>query len=46
MAPLLLDLVLGSRIEDNFRHALTISAGSYATFFDRAALIVLAGACS
>ena len=43
-APLLLALVLGDRLEENFRLALTISGGSYATFADRAALIVIASA--
>jgi putative tricarboxylic transport membrane protein len=41
MAPLLLALVLGDRLEENFRLALTMSGGSYATFADQAALIVL-----
>jgi len=41
MAPLLLALVLGDRLEENFRLALTLSGGSYATFADRAALIVI-----
>ena len=41
MAPLLLALVLGDRLEENFRVALTISGGSYAIFADRIALIVL-----
>jgi putative tricarboxylic transport membrane protein len=41
MAPLLLALVLGDRLEENFRLALTMSGGSYATFADRAAIIVL-----
>jgi putative tricarboxylic transport membrane protein len=44
MAPLLLALVLGDRLEDNFRLALTMSGGSYATFADRPALVVLATA--
>ncbi len=44
MAPLLLALVLGDRLEENFRLALTMSGGSYATFADQAALIVLASA--
>ena len=35
MAPLLLALVLGDRLEENFRLALTMSGGSYATFADR-----------
>jgi putative tricarboxylic transport membrane protein len=42
MAPLLLALVLGERLEENFRVALTMSGGAYATFADRAALIVIA----
>jgi putative tricarboxylic transport membrane protein len=42
MAPLLLALVLGDRLEENFRLALTMSGGSYATFADQAALIVIA----
>jgi putative tricarboxylic transport membrane protein len=42
MAPLLLALVLGDRLEENFRLALTMSGGSYATFADQAALIVVA----
>jgi putative tricarboxylic transport membrane protein len=41
MAPLLLALVLGDRLEENFRLALTMSGGSYATFADQASLIVL-----
>ena len=41
MAPLLLALVLGDRLEENFRLALTLSGGSYATFADQAALIVV-----
>jgi putative tricarboxylic transport membrane protein len=41
MAPLLLALVLGDRLEENFRLALTISGGSYATFADPVALIVV-----
>jgi len=44
MAPLLLALVLGDRLEANFRVALTMSGGSYATFFDTASLIVLGSA--
>ena len=32
MAPLLLALVLGDRLEENFRFALTMSGGSYAVF--------------
>jgi putative tricarboxylic transport membrane protein len=42
MAPLLLALVLGDRLEENFRVALTMSGGAYATFADRAAIIVIA----
>ncbi len=42
MAPLLLALVLGDRLEENFRLALTMSGGSYATFADQASLIVVA----
>ena len=42
MAPLLLALVLGDRLEENFRLALTMSGGSYATFADSASLIVIA----
>lgn len=41
MAPLLLALVLGDRLEENFRLALTMSGGSYATFADNASLIVI-----
>lgn len=44
MAPLLLALVLGDRLEENFRVALTISGGSYATFADHASLIVIVSA--
>jgi putative tricarboxylic transport membrane protein len=44
MAPLLLALVLGDRLEEKFRLALTISGGDYATFADNASLIVIAGA--
>ena len=44
MAPLLLALVLGDRLEENFRLALTMSGGSYATFLDGACIIVLASA--
>ncbi|HEX5999831.1 MAG TPA: tripartite tricarboxylate transporter permease, partial [Hyphomicrobiaceae bacterium] len=43
MAPLLLALVLGDRLEEQFRTALTISGGSYATFADYASLIVIGG---
>jgi putative tricarboxylic transport membrane protein len=46
MAPLLLALVLGDRLEENFRLALTMSGGSYATFADIACVIVLALAVS
>jgi putative tricarboxylic transport membrane protein len=42
MAPLLLALVLGDQLEENFRLALTMSGGTYATFVDHASLIVLA----
>jgi putative tricarboxylic transport membrane protein len=42
MAPLLLALVLGDRLEENFRLALTMSGGSYATFADRASIVVFA----
>ena len=42
MAPLLLALVLGDRLEEHFRTALTMSGGSYATFADKASLIVIA----
>ena len=42
MAPLLLALVLGDRLEENFRLALTMSSGSYAVFADRICTIVLA----
>jgi len=41
VAPLLLALVLGDRLEENFRLALTMSGGRYATFADSAAMIVL-----
>jgi putative tricarboxylic transport membrane protein len=41
MAPLLLALVLGERLEENFRVALTMSGGSYATFVETASVIVL-----
>jgi len=44
MAPLLLALVLGDRLEANFRLALTMSGGSYATFLDTASIVVLASA--
>src|SRR6516225_2542936 len=42
MAPLLLALVLGDRLEENFRLALTMSGGSYAVFADRLSVAVLA----
>jgi putative tricarboxylic transport membrane protein len=42
MAPLLLALVLGDRLEEKFRLALTMSGGDYATFADNASLIVIA----
>ena len=41
MAPLLLALVLGDRLEGNFRLALTMSGGNYSTFADEASIIVL-----
>src|SRR5262249_22617791 len=41
MAPLLLALVLGDRLEASFRVALTMSGGNYATFLDTASIIVL-----
>jgi putative tricarboxylic transport membrane protein len=41
MPGLLLAFVLGDRLDENFRLALTISGGSYATFADHASLIVL-----
>jgi putative tricarboxylic transport membrane protein len=41
MAPLLLALVLGDRLEENFRLALTMSGGNYSTFADKASIIVL-----
>jgi len=44
MAPLLLALVLGDRLEENFRLALTMSGGSYATFADNASIIILTSA--
>ena len=44
MAPLLLALVLGDRLEENFRLALTMSGGSYATFVDNASILVLTSA--
>ncbi len=42
MAPLLLALVLGDRLEENFRLSLTMSGGDYATFADKASLVVIA----
>jgi putative tricarboxylic transport membrane protein len=42
MAPFLLAFVLGDRLEEKFRLALTMSLGDYATFVDHASLIVLA----
>jgi putative tricarboxylic transport membrane protein len=44
MAPLLLALVLGDRLESSFRLALTMSGGNYATFADKASVIVLGSA--
>ena len=44
MAPLLLALVLGDRLEANFRVALTMSGGSYSTFLDTVSIIVRASA--
>jgi putative tricarboxylic transport membrane protein len=44
VAPLLLALVLGDRIEMSFRRALTISDGDYATFFQGAAARVFLAA--
>jgi putative tricarboxylic transport membrane protein len=41
MAPMLLALVLGDRLEASFRLALTMSGGDYATFADKASIIVL-----
>jgi TctA family transporter len=41
MAPLLLALVLGDRLEENFRLALTMSGGSYGTFIDTASIYVV-----
>ncbi|WP_088347689.1 MULTISPECIES: tripartite tricarboxylate transporter permease [Rhodomicrobium] len=46
MAPLLLALVLGDRLEENFRLSLTMSGGHYSTFVDNASLIVLGGSIS
>jgi putative tricarboxylic transport membrane protein len=44
VAPLLLALVLGDRLESSFRLALTMSGGNYATFADKASVIVLTSA--
>jgi putative tricarboxylic transport membrane protein len=44
MAPLLLALVLGDRLEEKFRLALTMSGGDYATFADHGSLIVMGSA--
>jgi len=44
MAPLLLALVLSDRLEENFRLALTMSGGSYATFLDRASILLVIAA--
>jgi putative tricarboxylic transport membrane protein len=41
MAPLLLALVLGDRLEEKFRLSLVMSGGNYATFADNSALIVI-----
>jgi len=41
MAPLLLALVLGDRLEASFRLALTMSSGDYLTFMDKGTVIVL-----
>ncbi len=41
MAPLLLAFVLGDRLEEQMRLALTMSGGSYATFADNTSIIVL-----
>jgi putative tricarboxylic transport membrane protein len=41
MAPLLLALVVGDQLEENFRLALIMSGGSYATFADHASIIVV-----
>ena len=42
MAPLLLALVIGDRLEENFRLALTMSGGSYTAFADTPALFAIA----
>src|SRR6266567_2613465 len=44
MAPLLLALVLGDRLEGSFRLSLTMSGGDYATFVDSSSIIVLTSA--
>ena len=44
MAPLLLAIVLGDRMEVGLRRALTISNGDYATFFQGAAARVFIAA--
>jgi putative tricarboxylic transport membrane protein len=44
MAPLLLALVLSDRLEENFRLALTMSGGSYATFLDPASILLAVSA--
>jgi putative tricarboxylic transport membrane protein len=41
MAPLLLALVLGDRLEEKFRLSLVMSGGDYATFADKSSLIVI-----
>jgi putative tricarboxylic transport membrane protein len=41
MAPLLLAFVLGDRLEENMRLALTMSGGSYATFADHTSVLVV-----
>jgi TctA family transporter len=41
MAPLLLALVLGDRLEASFRLALTMSGGNYLTFMDKGTVVVL-----
>jgi len=42
MAPLLLAFVLGDRLEENLRLALTMSGGSYSTFASYGTVVVLA----
>jgi putative tricarboxylic transport membrane protein len=44
LAPLLLALVLGDRLEASFRLALTMSGGNYSTFLDTASIVVLTSA--